>query len=481
MVELPRLRLLSLRRAFSGDATAAPLLYRIGIVGSGPAGFYAAAHLLKSHPNVSVDIYERLPVPYGLVRFGVAPDHPEVKNVINKFESVAKDPRFRFFGNVTIGPDHLRLETLRRAYHAVILAYGAPEDQKLNIPNEDNPFVFSARSFVSWYNGHPEAKNFEFKLDTFDTVAIVGIGNVALDCARILLTNVDVLKKTDISGHALDALQKSRVRNVRLVARRGPLQAAFTTKELREMVNLPGVRFRTDVDLVRSQIEKFPIFANDRIRKRQLDLILKSASVDAISASEKSWHLDFCRTPMEIIQQSTGELSGLRAAVNDLKTSADGHIRAIVTDRTEVVHCGAVMRSIGYRGTPLGTVQFDAKNGVIPNDKGRVLGPPSRSGRLYAAGWIKRGPTGVIATTMNDAIETATTVLEDLPSLKAPEPEHVAELDRALAKTPVVDFEGWKRIDELEQKLGASRGKEREKLLSVKHMLKVARGVVKRK
>uniref|UniRef100_A0A8D0V973 NADPH:adrenodoxin oxidoreductase, mitochondrial n=1 Tax=Sus scrofa TaxID=9823 RepID=A0A8D0V973_PIG len=358
---------------------------QICVVGSGPAGFYTAQHLLKHHSRARVDIYEKQLVPFGLVRFGVAPDHPEVKNVINTFTQTARSDRCAFHGNVVVGRD-VTVPELQEAYHAVVLSYGAEDHRALEIPGEELPGVFSARAFVGWYNGLPENQELAPDLSC-DTAVILGQGNVALDVARILLTPPEHLEKTDITEAALGALRQSRVKTVWIVGRRGPLQVAFTIKELREMIQLPGTRPILDpADFLglQDRIKEVP-----RPRKRLMELLLRTAT-EKPGAEEAA--------------------PGIRLAVTRLEGVGEA-TRAVPTGDVEDLPCGLVLSSIGYKSRPIDpSVPFDLKLGVIPNTEGRVVDMPG----LYCSGWVKRGPTGVITTTMTDSFLTGQMLLQDL-------------------------------------------------------------------
>ncbi|XP_077481867.1 NADPH:adrenodoxin oxidoreductase, mitochondrial [Stigmatopora argus] len=453
---------------------------KVCVVGSGPAGFYTAQHLLKARQDVEVDIYERLPVPFGLVRFGVAPDHPEVKNVINSFTQTAKHARCHFYGNVNIGKD-VSVEELRQAYHAVILSYGAEGNRRMGIPGEDLPGVYSAKDFVGWYNGLPSCRDLSPDLSP-ETAVILGQGNVALDVARILLSPIDMLKKTDIAQPALEALMESKVRRVLIVGRRGPMQVACTIKELREMVKLPATRpemLQADFVGVSEALSDLP-----RPRKRLTELMLKSAT--ELSADEererrkqssRSWGFRFFRSPVQIRPNSDGSrVEAVRLAVNRLEGSGEA-ARAVLTGELEDVTCGLVVSSIGYKSLPIDpAVPFDPDKAIVPNQMGRVHQAPG----LYCSGWLKTGPTGVIATTLNNSFDTAKSLIEDMnsgnldTSAAKPGAESITTL---LAKRGVkqVTFSDWEKIDELETRKGEAMGKPREKLLTVEAMLQVAR------
>ncbi|CAH1273967.1 FDXR [Branchiostoma lanceolatum] len=464
-------------RWFCQTSTPGP---HVCIVGSGPAGFYTAQHILKNHKTARVDIYEKLPVPFGLVRFGVAPDHPEVKNVINTFTNTAANDRCSFLGNVTVGRD-VTVAELRQAYDAVIMSYGADADKEFGIPGENLPGVYSARSFVGWYNGLPEDKHLAPMLDT-ETAVVLGQGNVALDVARILLTPLSIIKKTDITDHAAAALENSQVKTVYIVGRRGPLQTAFTIKELREMTKLPDCRSVLDPADFAGLQDK--VKSLQRPRKRLTELLIKTAQTGGATAQEtqrlsqatKEWGLKFLRSPLEILPTEDGSrVSGIRLGMNKLEGS-DSSARAISTGETEVLSCGLVLRSIGYKSVPIDdTVPFDSQKGVIPNTAGRVTGCKG----LYCSGWVRRGPTGVILTTMTDGFETGKAVVDDLTTGILQPLDGVRGQERIqplLQKKGIqaVTFEDWNKIDSEETTRGEKVGKPREKIIEVKEMLEVA-------
>lgn len=450
----------------------------VAIVGSGPAGFYTAQQLLKGHPTLRVDVYEKLPIPFGLVRFGVAPDHPEVKNCINAFTQTAHNARCQFLGHVEVGKV-VTIAELKQAYTAVVLCHGASNDRKLGIPGEDLPNVVSARSFVGWYNGLPEDKDLVVNLDC-DTAVVIGHGNVGLDVARILLTPVDILAKTDISQHALEKLSTSNIRRVVVAGRRGPLQTAFTIKELREMLNLP--RCRTiirydDVADLKDKLESLP-----RPRRRLSQLLYTAGAepsenhVDAWGKATHGWELRFLRSPVEIVKCSdSSQIEGVRFTVTKLEGDDPLNQKAVPTDEQELIPCGLVLRSIGYKGVPIDeTIPFDKAQGIVPNINGRVTGSPG----LYCSGWIGQGPVGVILGTMNDSFSTAKLLLQDisngkLPNTKASGSERVIPLLLERGVTPVY-FHQWEKVDKVETVLGAERGKPREKITSLQEMLQIA-------
>ncbi|KAG9267239.1 NADPH:adrenodoxin oxidoreductase, mitochondrial [Astyanax mexicanus] len=446
---------------------------KVCIVGGGPAGFYTAQHLLKAQDDVIVDVYERLPVPFGLVRFGVAPDHPEVKNVINTFTQTAQHERCFFHGNVNVGVD-VTVKELKKAYHAVVLSYGAEANRCMGVPGEDLAGVFSARDFVGWYNGLPSNQKLNPDLNC-ETVVILGQGNVALDVARILLSPLDMLKKTDITQHALEALTASRVRRVLIVGRRGPLQIAGTIKEVREMINLPD----TTADMLPADFKGISETLKDlpRPRKRLTELLMKTVKNDAgAHGADKRWGFRFLRSPVEVLPGADGKRAGgIRLAVNKLEGSGED-AKAVPTGQMEDLECGMVISSIGYKSLPIDPcVPFEHRGAIIPNDMGRVLDTAG----LYCSGWVKRGPTGVIATTMNDSFDTARVLLKDMKegtldlSVNKPGAQEITALlqERGVR---TVSFSEWEKINLEEVQRGEAAGKSREKLLDVGEMLAVA-------
>ncbi|RKP39072.1 hypothetical protein BJ085DRAFT_43076 [Dimargaris cristalligena] len=467
-------------------------LRRLAIVGSGPAGFYTAARVLgRSAGNVAIDMFESLPIPHGLVRYGVAPDHPEVKIVINRFDEVATNPHFRFFGNVTIGQD-VSVAELAQHYDGIVLAYGASQDKTLGLDQETTTKgVLSARSFVGWYNGHPDYQDLDLDLTNTDTAVVVGHGNVALDVARVLLSPIDRLATTDITAQALDTLRTSRIRHVHLLGRRGPLQVQFTTKELREMFSIANLALRTDLPLLTRELERGKAhIASRRPLKRLLDLLYKQVR----SELPKTWSLDFLTSPQALVtappptlsdpalEPYTGTLTGLTVCHNTLEGPVESP-RAIATDQTHTIETGLLLRSIGYRSEAVDpSVPFDTRHHIVPNSQGRV-DPALLAAHhctlplgMYVSGWLKRGPSGVIVSTMSDAFETAEAILSDIdqsPSsdlVPSTPSSSILELLRARGKVPVT-YADWKRIEKYEFAQGQLQGKPREKLTRVEDML----------
>ncbi|KAI8641360.1 hypothetical protein BD408DRAFT_476331 [Parasitella parasitica] len=464
-------------RAFTA-AAGGP--FKLAIVGSGPAGFYTAHRLLKEWPNTQIDMFDSLPVPHGLVRFGVAPDHPEVKNVMTTFDKVAEDDRFRFLGNVPIGTNSsksLSIKDLQSNFDAVLLSYGASKDRKMGIPGEDTFGVESAQSFVGWYNGHPSYRDLKLALDDTGTAVVVGQGNVALDIARILLSPIDELRKTDITEYALEALSKSRIRHVHVVGRRGPVQVSFTSKELREQMALPGVEFRADMDFIKREIaESQPFISKNRPLKRLMGLLEKGSPT---RNAEKSWTAQFLRSPVEILARNN-RIHGIKYEINRLEGPLEKR-RAVGTGEFESQECGMVFTSIGYKSVPIEGVPFDDRQGRVPNHYGKIVEGDNEVAGMYTSGWLKRGPSGVIVSTMTDAYETADTIVEDLKNGKEmlgnlQSPKLGAEgLERLMKERHIqpVSYDDWKKIEAAEFAMGEKLGKPREKFTNIQDMLTV--------
>ncbi|XP_017893540.1 NADPH:adrenodoxin oxidoreductase, mitochondrial isoform X1 [Ceratina calcarata] len=438
---------------------------KVCIVGAGPAGFYAAQQLLKGTNNIEVDILEKYPVPYGLVRFGVAPDHPEVKNVIHTFEKTASNPRFRFIGNVDVGKD-VTIKELQELYHAVLLTYGAEEDKVFNIPGENLNNVISGRRFVGWYNGVPADSNLNINLDVEEAV-ILGQGNVAIDIARILLTPVDKLKNTDITSFALERLSRSKVRKVSLIGRRGPLHAAFTIAELREILKLDGCKTYWRADDFINVREVVSTLA--RPRKRLTELMLKyleEMSSDT-KAATKELHPIFLRSPVQFL--GTDRVHSVKLSINKLQGDDIHQQVAVSTGLFEEIPCGLAFRSIGYKSVAVeSSLPFDAKLGRIINSGGKV------QDKLYAAGWIATGPMGVILSTMTNAFQVGALINKEL-LITGNKPGSVG-LSRILDQRGrrVTTYNDWKKIDAVECERGEKLGKPREKIVDTNEMLEIA-------
>lgn len=455
---------------------------RAAIIGSGPAGFYAAEQLLKREEfECEVDVFDRLPTPHGLVRSGVAPDHQKIKSVTRVYDKIATHPKFRFFGNVEFGK-HITLEDLRGHYHVIVFATGAQTDRRLGIPGEDLEGSHTATEFVAWYNGHPDYRHFKFDLSA-RSVAIVGVGNVAVDVARILCRTAEELKETDIADYALEELGESKVRDVYMLGRRGPLQAAFTNPEVRELGKLSDAR---PITLPRDlEIDEFTAEAlekgEDHAALRKLE-ILKSYTEGAADGRAKRLHMRFLVSPVEILGDEDGRVRAVRLVRNELYRSRDGSIRSRPTGEHEELEVGLVFRSVGYRGVPLPGVPFHEKWGVVPNDKGRVTDPETGGyvPGLYVTGWIKRGPTGVIGTNKQDSAETVECIAEDVLGGRVIEPEKGDgdKLERLLTEVQpeYVTYRDWLRLNELEVGRGKAEGRPRVKYTSVREMLDALRG-----
>uniref|UniRef100_A0A7N0RE99 NADPH:adrenodoxin oxidoreductase, mitochondrial n=1 Tax=Kalanchoe fedtschenkoi TaxID=63787 RepID=A0A7N0RE99_KALFE len=463
---------------------------RVCVVGSGPAGFYTAEKLLKTHEGAQVDIIDRLPTPFGLVRSGVAPDHQETKVVVNQFSRVAVSERCSFFGNVCLGTS-VSLSELRDLYHVVVLSFGAESDRVLGIPGEDLKGIYAAREFVWWYNGHPDCRKLSPVLKSTDSAVILGQGNVALDIARILLRPTSELSTTDIASHALEALEESSIRKVYLVGRRGPVQAACTAKELREVLGIKNLYVNIQKDDLRVTPTDEVEMKNSRINRRIYELLSKAAQSGTQSAApgQRELHFVFFRKPESFLASNVGgsKVVGVKLEKTMLN-QRDGPGKQIAVGTGEYAHIdsGMVLKSIGYKSIPVDGLPFDHRKGVVPNIKGRVLGnnvdgSPHPQPGLYVCGWLKRGPTGIIATNLYCAEETVASITEDLeqgslPSpLKLPKPgrEGLSQLLKS-RNVRLVPFSGWEKIDAEERRLGSLKNKPREKLASWEELLEIA-------
>lgn len=454
---------------------AGPL--RVAIVGAGPAGFYAADHLLKQDRPVTVDLFDRLPTPFGLVRGGVAPDHPKIKSVTRIYDKVAAHHAFRYFGNVTVGKDVTPAE-LTRHYHAVVWAVGAEADRSLDIPGESLAGSHTATEFVGWYNGHPDYRDRRFDLSQ-EAAAVVGVGNVAMDVTRILASDPEALAATDIAAPALEALRASRVRTIYLLGRRGPAQAAFTNPELKEFGELAeaDVIVRPE-DLALDPATRASLAATpDREAEKNLKT-LQALAERGVLGRPRRIVLMFRTSPIRI--EGDGRVEQLVVGSNRLEAGPRG-VQAVATGEEQTLPVGLVFRSVGYRALPVAGLPFDARRAVIPNDRGRMLategGPPVPG--FYVAGWIKRGPSGVIGTNKPDAVETVTCLLEDadlgvLPDAVEPSPDAIGELLHSRGLEPVT-WRDWQALDTHETQAGAPRNAPREKVTDVGAMLDIIR------
>ena len=447
---------------------------RVAIVGSGPAAMYAAAELL-TQPGVRVSVFDRLPVPHGLVRAGVAPDHQKTKQVASLYDRIAEQPGFDYYLNVEVG-EHLTHAELLEHHHAVVYAVGASTDRALGVPGADLPGVDSATNFVAWYNGHPDHADRTYDL-AHERAVIVGNGNVAFDVARILTADPEQLVGTDIAPHALEALRRSKVREVVVVARRGVAQSAFTVPEFAGLIG------RTDVDVVvRSEEVALDPVSEALSARGELDhaTVQKVRMLDALrepTDGRRRISLRYLLTPTEILGDDEG-VEGIAFARNRFDVGDDGSVRVASTGESEIVDAGLVLTSIGYRGVPVAGVPFDDDRGVIPNEHGRVAG----SAGVYATGWIKRGPSGFIGTNKTCAQDTVRSLVDDFNAGRLPAPAATLDDLRTLVqrrRPEVIDRDGWRAIDREECRRGAERGSVREKISDVDELVAIARAAAR--
>lgn len=450
---------------------------RVAIIGSGPSGFYAADHLLKqTEPLIFVDMYERLPTPFGLVRGGVAPDHENIKSVTKLYSRIAAHERFSFYGNIDFGADVTRRD-ISRHYHGIIYATGAQTDRKLGIPGEDLPNSYAATEFVGWYNGHPDYHDYAFDLRGIKRVAVIGVGNVAMDVARILGRTPAELYQTDMADYALEALKASAVEEIYILGRRGPAQAAFSNPEIKELGEMSGADIIVDCDnasldeLSATHLKQ----ARDRSAIRNVK-ILQSYVDRGTSGKPRRIIMRFLVSPTEIIGSES--VQAIKLSKNELVLDDDRNLRPRPTGEYELLPVDMVFRSVGYRGVPLQDVPFYDRWGTIPNDKGRVLtrheGRELLAGN-YVVGWIKRGPSGIIGTNKPDAIETANCFLADLASGQVLRPadtrsDTIIEMLEA-RKPSYITFDDWEILDRIEIQRGADIGRSRVKFTTVEQML----------
>jgi ferredoxin--NADP+ reductase len=449
---------------------------RVAVIGSGPSGFYAAEHLQEQeHLVIQVDMYDRLPTPFGLVRGGVAPDHQKIKSVTRVYDRIAGHPEFRFYGNVEMGRD-LTHADLTAYYHAIIYAVGARTDRRMGIPREHLPGSHSATEFVGWYNAHPDFRHLGFDLSS-ERAVVVGNGNVAMDLARILASPPELLAATDIAEHALEQLAGGRIREIHVLGRRGPAQASFTNKELKELGELPDVDVvvdPADLELGR-EVEAHLAAEPDRTRDRNLEILRDYAAREPAGAPRRIV-LHFLVSPVEIL--GSERVEALVVVRNELYESEDGSLRPQPTDRRSTLPVGLVFRAIGYQGVPLPGIPFDARAGVIPNEAGRIIDPRTGEPLVgeYVVGWIKRGPRGIIGTNKPDSQETVRMLLDDLAQgrLHKAEVPSRGVLERLLAERrhDFVSYDDWQLIDLLEQERGRASGdRPRVKFSRVEEML----------
>jgi ferredoxin/flavodoxin---NADP+ reductase len=450
---------------------------RIAVVGAGPAGFYAAEQLLAA--EFEVDLIDRLPTPFGLVRSGVAPDHPKIKSVTRVYEKTAARAGFRYFGGVELDR-HISSSELLEHYHAVIYAVGTARDNRLGIPGEDLAGSHPATDFVGWYNGHPDFSDHSFDL-SHERAVVIGNGNVALDVARMLVLAEDELAPTDTADHALEALRSSGIRQVVILGRRGPAQAAFTNPELREL----GELSRADVIVDPADMELDPLSAAwlasdeaDGTVRRNAEILSRYAQLSGGGKSHRVV-LRFLASPLEMLGDEDGRVRALRIVRNELVAGEDGRLRAVATGEEELLECGLVLRAVGYRGAAIEGIPFDERRGLIPNVEGRIVdeqGQPRRG--EYVVGWIKRGPTGVIGTNKKDAAGTVAAVLEDFAQGRLNEPaiDDPAETEAWLRArvNDLVDWSDWQAIDLHESAAGEPGGRPRVKLVRIAELYEAA-------
>jgi ferredoxin/flavodoxin---NADP+ reductase len=457
---------------------------RVAIVGAGPAGAFAAASLLRARGDAEIDFFERLPTPWGLLRGGVAPDHQEIKRLEDTFDRETLQRGCRFFGNVEVGTD-VGHDDLMRHYAAVIYATGAQTDKSLGIPGEDLPGSRAATEFVGWYNGHPDYRDLEFDLSG-ERAVVIGNGNVAADVTRILTLGLAELGATDIADHALEALRESNIREVVVLGRRGPAQAAFTSAELRELGRLDGVDVRVDP----GEVELDPVsrewLSEDGTftARKNVELLREFAARPPRPDAARRIVLRFLRSPVEI--RGHGAVEAVDVRRNEIVRAEDGSLRArAADDAVETIECGLVLRSVGYRAVPLPGVPFEERRFVLPNERGRVRTPDGEPlPGVYTVGWIKRGPTGILGTNKRDAEETVASLVEDLRAGALPQPPSPGRdaIDAVLAerRPDLVPVDGWRAIDGHELERGHAEQRPRVKLASREELLDAARAAAAR-
>jgi len=450
---------------------------RVAIIGAGPAGFYTVSNLLKQTDlTVEMDMFDRLPSPFGLVRAGVAPDHQKYKTVIRVYNKSAQSPNFRFYGSVKYG-EHIHLSDLQQHYHQVVFTTGAPTDRSMGIPGEELAGSHSATDFVAWYNGHPDYVDYQFDLSR-TRAAIVGLGNVALDVARILCKTSAELAQSDMADYALEALKQSNIQEVYILGRRGPVQAAFTTPEIREMGELED----TDVVVLKEDALLDPLSRaglwKDKNGQKNTEII-KEFAQRPLSGKNRKLTFRFLVSPTEIIAGESGRVGAVKIVKNEAYKSGDGSVRARATGQFETLPVDLIFRSVGYRGVALPAIPFNESWGTIENKKGRIINPDTNQPQkgLYTAGWIKRGPTGVIGTNKTDAQETVNCMMEDLQAdgvftPSKPQVEAAAELIGE-RQPQFISYSDWLLIDAEEIARGKEAGRPRVKFTSVEEMLAV--------
>ena len=444
---------------------------RVAIVGAGPSGFYASEALIRSDLTVEIDLIERLPSPYGLVRSGVAPDHPKLKQAIQVYDKIASNnPELNYIGNVTVGKD-IAVDELRNSHHAVIFTCGAETDRKLGIPGENLAGSHTATEFVAWYNGHPDYRDRTFDL-SHENAVVIGQGNVAADVSRILSKTVDELKNTDIAQHTLDVLAESKIKNVYVIGRRGPAQAKFTSKELKEFGELEICDAVVDPkELELNAASEAELAEKSNAGSKKVYDLFAAYADKGLSGKARQCHFQFLRSPVELLGNNRIEkvvIEHNQLSGEAFKQSARG------TGECYELDTGILFRSIGYRGVAMPGVPFHDRWGVFPNETGRITDNDSVVPQLYTAGWIKRGPSGIIGTNRACAVETVKSLIEDVPNLdngntKSGRKEIYSLLDKRAVR--YISYNEWKKIDETEVERGSAKDKPREKITSVDEML----------
>jgi ferredoxin--NADP+ reductase len=450
---------------------------RVAVIGSGPAAFYVVEFLFKqTSVAVQVDMFDRLPTPYGLVRFGVAPDHQKIKSVTKVYETLASKPNFRFFGNVELGK-HITLDEMKLYYHQILFATGAQSDRRMGIPGEDLQGSHPATEFVAWYNGHPDFANHHFDLSQ-ERAAVVGVGNVAIDVARILSLSPQELRKTDMADYAIEALSQSKIKEVYLLGRRGPAQAAFTNPEIKEL----GEMQDADVVVRPDEVQLDPLSQSELDASKDQTILKKVELLQGYALRQpqgraRKFAVRFLVSPVELVGDASGKIVKMKLVRNTLVKSDTGALSAKATEQFEELPVGLVFRSVGYRGTALPGVPFNDRAGTILNEKGRVLDPNTKQPLpgLYTSGWIKRGPSGIIGTNKPDSVETAMNMLDDLSrgAVLHPSCPDAASIEKFVRERQpqFFTFDDWLKLDKLELANGAQQGRPRVKFTSVKDML----------
>ncbi len=451
---------------------------RIAIIGAGPAGFYAVEALLKQKDLVCIiDIFNRFPYPYGLVRDGVAPDHQSIKSVTRIYDRLLTDPRVRYFGNVTFGTDILHEDT-RKFYDQIVYAVGAQSDRKMGIPGEDLRNSMPATAFVGWFNGHPDYRNLDVDLSC-ERVVVVGNGNVAMDVARILVTSPDVLARTDMADHAIERLRQSRIREVVMLGRRGPAQAAFTNPELKEFGEIEGVDVVVDPADLELDEHSARVLQEDKKAQKNLEM-LRAYAANRERTGKRRIRMRFLYSPAEILGGG-GRVTAVLIQRNQLVLRDDGRQIARGTGQFDLIQAGMVLRSVGYQAVPLLGVPFSEKSYTIPNVSGRVVdndGGDPLPGE-YVVGWAKRGPSGVIGTNKPDSVQTVQSMLEDIPTLAGiddtyRDPEQIVQFLQS-RNLEYVTYEDWLHLNEHELTCGREQGRPRVKVTEVPEMLRIIR------